>query len=52
MNPNEFDDDEELINETIQDEEYDEEVERRRYQEEYEAPISMETLGLSWKDFF
>lgn len=33
----------------------DEEVEKMRqdkYDEEYNSPISMESLGLSWRDFF
>lgn len=33
----------------------DEEIEERRqakYDEEYNSPLSMESLGLSWRDFF
>lgn len=29
-----------------------EEMRRQKYEEEYNSPISMESLGLSWRDFF
>jgi len=28
------------------------EMDDNDYDEEYEAPVSMDSLGLSWKDFF
>lgn len=29
-----------------------EEMRRQKYEEEYNSPVSMESLGLSWRDFF
>lgn len=45
MNNNQYDEDEDM--EYIKEEEHEKE-----YDEEYEAPISMESLGLTWRDFF
>lgn len=39
------------LSDVLSDEEI-EEKRRQKYEQEYESPISMESLGLSWRDFF